>query len=119
MTAPTLAVERTALSWRRTAVAAMGTAALFINHSAMNGWRGSAIAPFCAAVALGALALIAFRRNRVLLHDENADSDTVGTHSGRGQSPEFEGAPDIVMTTVVIIGVAVIAAIVGFADPGA
>ncbi|UGT44985.1 DUF202 domain-containing protein [Nocardia yamanashiensis] len=64
----TLAAERTALAWRRTAVAAMGTAALFVNHATLSGWRDSAIAPLCAAAVLMLVAGVSFTRNRSLQH---------------------------------------------------
>lgn len=101
MTAPTLAAERTALSWRRTAVAAMGTAALFINHAASSGWRASAVAPVAASVVLLAVAGLGYLRNHSLQQ---------GNWDG--------GARVVAMTTAAIVLVAMVAAVVGLTDPG-
>ncbi|WP_083913819.1 DUF202 domain-containing protein [Nocardia concava] len=100
MTAPTFPEERTALAWRRTSVASMGTGALFLSHAVSNGWRGAVIAPVCAVIALLLLALMAFRRNRALLGER-----------------EYDGTPQIVLTTVVVVSVTVVAAVIGFTDP--
>lgn len=66
-----MARERTALSWRRTAVSSMGTAALFINHAVSNGWRHTAMAPMVAAVMLAVLAAMSFHRGRALHRGED------------------------------------------------
>ncbi|MVU77224.1 DUF202 domain-containing protein [Nocardia sp. ET3-3] len=100
MTAPTFAVERTALAWRRTAVACMGTAALFLNHAVSNGWRGASAAPVVAALTLTALAFIAMRRNQILLHGQIRDS-----------------ALPIAAVTLMVVGVALVAAAIGLTDP--
>ncbi|MBU3061412.1 DUF202 domain-containing protein [Nocardia sp. NEAU-G5] len=104
MTAPApdtgMARERTALSWRRTAVSAMGTAALFINHAVSNGWRHAAAAPLAAAVVLGVLALMCFERNRLLREGQDA-------HSRRA----------VTVTTVVIVLVCAVALYIGLRDP--
>lgn len=71
MTADTgMARERTALSWRRTAVASMATAALFVNHVVVSGWRHAAAAPLVAALMLIVLAAMSFQRSRALHHRE-------------------------------------------------
>jgi uncharacterized membrane protein YidH (DUF202 family) len=71
MTADTgMARERTALSWRRTAIASMATAALFVNHAIVSGWRQSAVAPLVAALMLIVLAAVSFQRSRALRQRE-------------------------------------------------
>jgi uncharacterized membrane protein YidH (DUF202 family) len=66
-----MARERTALSWRRTAVSSMGTAALFINHAISSGWRYSAVAPLVATLMLAVLAVVSFQRGRALRRGED------------------------------------------------
>ncbi|MFI9407392.1 DUF202 domain-containing protein [Nocardia sp. NPDC052316] len=61
-----LAAERTALAWRRTAVAAMITGALLLNHAVSSGWRPAMTAPIGAAIAMAALAGMSYLRNRSL-----------------------------------------------------
>lgn len=101
MTADTgLARERTALSWRRTAVSAMGTSALFINHAVHNGWRHAAAAPLIAALMLGVLAIGSYRRNYTLHRGEVGDSRRA-----------------VVETTVVIALVCAVALYIGLLDP--
>ncbi|MBF6174785.1 DUF202 domain-containing protein [Nocardia blacklockiae] len=68
MTAPTLAAERTALAWRRTAVAAMGTAALFVHQAIIDGWRAEGTAPLAGALTLLVIAAVSYLRNRSLRH---------------------------------------------------
>ncbi|WP_157121296.1 DUF202 domain-containing protein [Nocardia miyunensis] len=71
MTADTgMARERTALSWRRTAIASMATAALFVNHAVVSGWRHSVAAPLAAAVMLVVLAAMSYQRSRALHRGE-------------------------------------------------
>lgn len=100
MTAPTLAAERTALAWRRTAVAAMGIAALFMHEAVVTGWRAASVAPVAAGLALLALAAVSYLRNRSLRHG----------HWGHG-------ATVIAVTTVAVIGVAIAAAVIGSVNP--
>ncbi|MFD0364484.1 DUF202 domain-containing protein [Nocardia sp. GCM10030253] len=100
MSPATLAAERTALAWRRTAIAAMVVAALFLNHAATSGWRAAAIAPIAAAITLAVLAGICYSRNRSL-------------HEGR-----FGHGKRVVAATVVaVVAVACVAAAIGMADP--
>ncbi|MGQ4597514.1 DUF202 domain-containing protein [Nocardia sp. R6R-6] len=66
MTAPPLAAERTALAWRRTAVAAMAVGTLFLHYALAGGWRPAAIAPISAAFAMLVLAGACYLRNRTL-----------------------------------------------------
>ncbi|WP_328403970.1 DUF202 domain-containing protein [Nocardia sp. NBC_00403] len=101
MSPASLAAERTALAWRRTAIAAMVIAVLFLNHAATSGWRASAIGPIGAAVTLTALAGICYSRNRSL-------------HEGRFGY----GARVIAATVVAVVAVACVAAVVGFTYPG-
>ncbi|RJO74875.1 DUF202 domain-containing protein [Nocardia panacis] len=61
-----LATERTALAWRRTAVAAMVVAALFAQHALVSGWRPAQFAPLGASCAMLALAGLCVLRNRGL-----------------------------------------------------
>ncbi|WP_280294489.1 DUF202 domain-containing protein [Nocardia abscessus] len=42
MSAPHLSAERTALAWRRTAVAAMVVGTLFLHQALESGWRAAA-----------------------------------------------------------------------------
>ncbi|WP_067825393.1 DUF202 domain-containing protein [Nocardia inohanensis] len=100
MTAPTLAAERTALAWRRTAVAAMGTAVLFVNHAVTSGWRDAAAAPLCAAAVLTIVAIVSFTRNRSLQHG----------HWGHG-------AQVIAVTAAAVGVVTVVAALIALFDP--
>jgi uncharacterized membrane protein YidH (DUF202 family) len=100
MTKSTLAGERTALSWRRTAIAAMATAALFINQAARSGWRGAAATPVAVAVVLLAVAALSFLRNRSLRRGR----------WGRGHHV-------IAATTAVIVAVTLVAAGIGITDP--
>ncbi|MBB5912093.1 uncharacterized membrane protein YidH (DUF202 family) [Nocardia transvalensis] len=100
MTAPTLAAERTALAWRRTAVAAMATAALFIHEAIGSGWRETAAAPVAAALVLMAVTVMSYVRNRSLQQG----------HWGHGSQV-------IAVTAVAIIGVALAAVAIGATDP--
>ncbi|PXX64022.1 uncharacterized protein DUF202 [Nocardia tenerifensis] len=95
-----LAAERTALAWRRTAVAAMLTGALFLNHAVSSGWRPALIAPIVAAVAMAALAVMGYLRNRDL-------------HKGRYGF----GGRSVAAATAVVVIVAVIAAVIQFTAP--
>ncbi|WP_107658371.1 DUF202 domain-containing protein [Nocardia suismassiliense] len=95
-----LAAERTALAWRRTAVAAMITGALFLNHAVTSGWRPAMIAPIGAAIAMAALAGLSFLRNRSL-HQGNY---------GYGRNV-------VAATTVAVVVVAGLAAAIQFTDP--
>ncbi|MFX0576770.1 DUF202 domain-containing protein [Nocardia nepalensis] len=97
---PSLAAERTALAWRRTAISAMAVAGLLLNHAAGSGWRPVAAAPIAAAIAMAALAGLCFSRNRAL-------------HEGRFG----HGRGAVAATTVVVLAVAVVAAAIGLADP--
>lgn len=99
MSSQGLAAERTALAWRRTAIAAMVVAALFANHAATTGWRATAIAPIGAAVTMAAVAALCISRNRALHHGR----------FGRGGSV-------IAATVLAVVAVAGIAAAVGFTD---
>lgn len=95
-----LAAERTALAWRRTAVASMITGALFLNHAVTSGWRPALIAPIGAAIAMAALAGLSYLRNRSL-------------HEGR----HGRGRWIVATATAVIAAVAVLAVGMEFTDP--
>ncbi len=95
-----MARERTALSWRRTAVSSMGTAALFINHAVSSGWRHTAVAPLVAAVVLAVLAAVSFHRGRALRRGEDHRS----------------GLP-VTATAAVIVLVGVVSLYIGLTDP--
>ncbi|QIS05209.1 DUF202 domain-containing protein [Nocardia brasiliensis] len=95
-----LAAERTALAWRRTAVAAMITGALFLNHAVANQWRPAVVAPIGAALAMVVLAGTCYFRNRSL---------RLG-RVGRGGSV-------VAVATTVVVAVAVLAAVVAITDP--
>ncbi|MGV9664130.1 DUF202 domain-containing protein [Nocardia niigatensis] len=101
MTAPpTYPAERTALAWRRTAIAAMGTAALFVDHAATSGWHAAAVAPALAAVGLLFLAGLSFLRNTSLHHGHWA-----------------HGARVIAVATGVVLVVCAVALIIAITDP--
>ncbi|MEV5835998.1 DUF202 domain-containing protein [Nocardia sp. NPDC052112] len=100
MSPKTLAAERTALAWRRTAIAAMVVAALFLNHAATSGWRTAAIAPIGAAITMVAVAGLCLSRNRTL-------------HQGRFG----HGGGAIAATVLAVLAVAGVAVAVGFTDP--
>ncbi|WP_458685847.1 DUF202 domain-containing protein [Nocardia tengchongensis] len=103
MTAPpTLFAERTALAWRRTAIAAMGTAVLFVHAAADGGWQPAGIAPLFGAVVLLVVAGISFARNNSLHHGHTA-----------------HGPRAIALATVAVLVVCVVALIIALADPGA
>lgn len=95
-----LAAERTALAWRRTAVASMITGALFLNHAVTNGWRPALIAPIGAAIVMAALAGLSYLRNRSLHEDRNSRGDWV-----------------VASATATVAAVAVIAFVIEFTDP--
>ena len=63
-----LATERTALAWRRTAIAATFIGVLFLNRAVVSGWGLAAIVPVGAALTMSALAGLCYLRNRVLRH---------------------------------------------------
>jgi hypothetical protein len=97
---PGLAAERTALAWRRMAVAAMLTGALFLHHAVASGRRPAYIAPLVAAIAMAALAGMAYLRNRSL-------------HEGH----YAHGRRVVAATTAVVVAVAGVAAVIGIVDP--
>jgi hypothetical protein len=100
MNRPGLAAERTALAWRRTAVASMAVGALLFNHAVGGGWRPAAIAPLSAAIASVVLAGACYLRNRSL-------------HEGR----YGHGGRIVAATTAVVVAIAVVAAAIGLTDP--
>ncbi|MFB7718114.1 DUF202 domain-containing protein [Nocardia sp. NPDC056100] len=100
MTAPTFAEERTALSWRRTAVAAMGTAALFVHQTVATSWHGASAAPLGAAVTLMALTLIAIQRSRALTGGSDSD-----------------GARHVALATAAVTGVGLVALVIALTYP--
>ncbi|MFC8526910.1 DUF202 domain-containing protein [Nocardia sp. NPDC057227] len=61
-----LAIERTVLAWRRTAIGAAALALLLANAALHRGWAPAAVVPCAAAVAMGVLAVAGFRRGRDL-----------------------------------------------------
>ncbi|WP_327119916.1 DUF202 domain-containing protein [Nocardia sp. NBC_01730] len=100
MNSPGLSAERTALAWRRTAVAVMVVGALFLNHAVGSGWRPDAIAPLGAAIASAVLAGVSYQRNRSLREGRYR-------HGGR----------IVAVTTAAVVAIAVVAAAIGFTDP--
>lgn len=95
-----LAAERTALAWRRTAVASMITGALFLNHAVTNGWRPALLAPIGAAIAMAALAGLSYLRNRSLREGRHSDGGWV-----------------VAAATTVVAVVAAVAVGIEFIDP--
>ncbi|MGY0500689.1 DUF202 domain-containing protein [Nocardia sp. FBN12] len=65
MTAPTLAMERTALAWRRTSLGAAACALLFAHEAAVDG-RPMWVFPLAAAVVALLLAGVGWSRGRAL-----------------------------------------------------
>lgn len=61
-----LALERTALSWRRTALSAAVAALVLTHAAALTPQRPIAVSAIGVAIALAALAAACYRRNRVL-----------------------------------------------------
>ncbi|MFC8042242.1 DUF202 domain-containing protein [Nocardia sp. NPDC057353] len=70
-----LAVERTVLAWRRTAIGAAALALLLGNAALHRGWAPGALVPCAAAVVMGVLAAAGFRRARDLRHGRFAGAD--------------------------------------------
>ncbi|MBF6296533.1 DUF202 domain-containing protein [Nocardia amamiensis] len=100
MNAPHLAAERTALAWRRTAVASMVVATLFLHYAIDSGWRAAAIVPIAAAIAMVTLAGACYLRNRSLRQGRYAHGDRI-----------------VAGSAVAVAVVAVAAAAAGFLDP--
>ncbi|MFC8382240.1 DUF202 domain-containing protein [Nocardia sp. NPDC056952] len=65
MTAPTLAMERTALAWRRTALGAAGCALLFVHEATVDGWPTWPV-PFAAAAVALLVSGVGWSRGRAL-----------------------------------------------------
>ncbi|WP_167476967.1 DUF202 domain-containing protein [Nocardia arthritidis] len=95
-----LAVERTALAWRRTAVSAMAVAALFLQHTVSVGWHRAQLATLGSAATMVAVAVLCSLRNRSL-------------HEGR----YGHGAFVIGVAAAAVVAVAVVAVLLGFTDP--
>ncbi|MEV0245978.1 DUF202 domain-containing protein [Nocardia sp. NPDC050712] len=95
-----LAVERTALAWRRTAVSAMVCCALFLNHALTSGWRPAQAAPLGSGAAMAALAVLCYVRNRALREGNLANSRTV-----------------VAAATLAVVAVACVAATIGVTMP--
>ncbi|MDO3646048.1 DUF202 domain-containing protein [Nocardia mangyaensis] len=66
MTAPTLAMERTALAWRRTGLGAAACAMLFVHAAATQG--STAVLPLAAAAVSLLLTCLGWARGRALDH---------------------------------------------------
>ncbi|WP_410869880.1 DUF202 domain-containing protein [Nocardia sp. A7] len=65
MTAPTLAMERTALAWRRTSLAAAACAMLFVHEATIDG-RRTVVLPLAAATVALLLACVGWLRGHAL-----------------------------------------------------
>ncbi|MFE3541346.1 DUF202 domain-containing protein [Nocardia sp. NPDC059177] len=71
MTAPTLAMERTSLAWRRTSLGAAGCALLFAHEATRDGWP-TIILPLVAAIAALLLSWLGWLRGHALHHGHTA-----------------------------------------------
>ncbi|MGV9680245.1 DUF202 domain-containing protein [Nocardia sp. NPDC003482] len=94
-----LQAERTALSWLRTAVAAMANALLLVRTALVADRPPAAVLALAGAAALGIVTAIALRRNRIL-------------HNRRGRWTDGRRAVALVAWT--IAAVAVCALVVGW-----
>ncbi|MFC4374804.1 DUF202 domain-containing protein [Nocardia halotolerans] len=93
MTVPTLAAERTALAWRRTALAAAACALLLVNAAITEGAPAPAL-PLAAAASALLLTCLAWYRGRALDRGYTATGERV-----------------VAITTLTVAAVAVLAAI--------
>lgn len=91
MTAPTLAMERTALAWRRTSLAAAACALLF-SHEAISGSWPTVVLPVAAASAVLLLTGLGWYRGRTL------DRGRIG-----------DGRRPVAATTLVIAAISLLA----------
>ncbi|MEU0541639.1 DUF202 domain-containing protein [Nocardia sp. NPDC005978] len=65
-----LAAERTALAWRRTAIAAMANAVLFLKVTYSSDWPPMAVLALLAAIGLVVVSVVCVARSRIL-HSHN------------------------------------------------
>ncbi|WP_280235395.1 DUF202 domain-containing protein [Nocardia cyriacigeorgica] len=100
MTAPGLAAERTALAWRRTALAATVLTMLFLDAAVADGWRPTSLAPLVAALASAALVAVGALRSHGLRH-------------GRYQ----HGERAVRLALASIVAAALVAVVIGFTHP--
>ncbi|MGS2805576.1 DUF202 domain-containing protein [Nocardia sp. MW-W600-9] len=94
MTPPTLAMERTALAWRRTSLGAAGCALLFAHEVTADGWPTNAL-PMVAAMLSLLLSFLGWLRGRAL-------------HHGR-----VDAGRQVVTATAVAVGVVALIAVTG------
>lgn len=92
MTTPTLAMERTALAWRRTSLGAAACALLFAHEATIDGRPMWALPLAAAAVAL-LLAGIGWSRGRAL------------DHGHTGTTHRFVGATTLAVAALSLIAV--------------
>ncbi|WP_336081494.1 DUF202 domain-containing protein [Nocardia sp. SSK8] len=71
MTAPTLAQERTALAWRRTALGAAGVALLLAHEATRDGWP-TIVIPLVATAAALLLSWLGWLRGHALHRGDTA-----------------------------------------------
>ncbi|MBH0775372.1 DUF202 domain-containing protein [Nocardia bovistercoris] len=95
-----LAAQRTALSWRRTAIGAVAVGLLFLQHAVVLDTRAAVLTPLVAAVTMIALGLLCFVRNRRLRRDRRGARSAL-----------------IATTAAAVVVVAGMAALVGFTNP--
>ena len=102
MSAPTLAAERTALAWRRTALGAAACPLLFPDQGLREGWNPLAVVSLCAAVTALLLAALGWWRGHQLRH---------------GRFGRHHGTTAVALTTSAMVVMGLIAAFGILIDP--
>lgn len=100
--APTLAAERTALAWRRTALGAAACTLLFTDQALREGRSPLALVSLCAAVTALLLAVLGWWRGYQLRH---------------GRFGSHHGSVAVIVTTVAMLIMGLTAALGVLLDP--